>query len=114
MTQSSGAIESIKSVAARQDDSYINTNLNIDRNSDDTRNVISSTFSVIKNNIQNALMNAVGFDPNVSISYLRQDPNSGIRVGNKVLQPYTGVGIMQPYNEMGNPSCGVYSLHTIG
>jgi hypothetical protein len=78
-----------------------------------TDGLMSSTFSVIKNNIYSALMHAVGLDDNVSISYLKQDPNDGIPVGDKVLQPYTGVGIMQAYNELGNPSCGVYSMHTI-
>ena len=114
MANESMAVTAVNNLAARGEESYVSKPLNISSTNDETRNVISSTFSVIKNNLYNALQNAVGLGDTVSISYLRQDPNNGIRVGDKILQPYTGVGIMQPYNELGNSSCGVYSLHTIG
>ena len=78
--------------------------------------LMKDTFSVIKNNLFNALQNAVGCDANVSIAFLRQqgDPNAGIQAGDRVLYPHPGVGMIHAYNELGNPSGGVYTLHTIG
>jgi hypothetical protein len=110
------ALNSIKVSAAQNNENYVKTNLNIDRNDDSTRNIISSTFSVIKNNIQNALMYAVGTDINVSIAYIKneQDPAGSIQIGDKKLYKHPGVGLMQAYNEMGNPAGGVYTMHTIG
>ena len=92
------------------------TDGNYKSNPMNTEGLMSSTFSVIKNNIYNALQHAVGLGDNVSIAFLKQmnDPNSGIQAGDKVLYPHPGVGMIQAYNEIGNPSGGVYSLHTIG
>ena len=114
MTKESMAVNAVNNLAAVNEGSYISKPLNISSTNEETRDIISSTFSIIKNNLYNTLINAVGLSDNVSISYLKQDPDAGIRVGDKILQPYTGVGTMQPYNELGNSSCGVYSLHTIG
>ena len=110
------AINKLTTNAAQNENSYVKTKLNIDKNDDETRNLISSTFSVIKNNIQNALMYAVGTDVNVSIAYIKneQDPNGSIQIGDKILYKHPGVGLMQAYNEMGNPRGGVYTMHTIG
>ena len=110
------AIKSIKTTAAQDSDNYVSTDLKIDRNDEETKNIISNTFSIIKNNIHNALFYSVGTDPNVSVAYIKneQDPNSCIQMGDKILYRHPGVGLMQAYNEMGNPSGGVYTIHTIG
>lgn len=110
------AINSLITDAAQNKENYVQTKLNIDKNDENTGNIISSTFSLIKSNIANALMYAVGTDDNVSIAYIKneQDPNATIQIGDKVLHKHPGVGLMQAYNEMGNPSGGVYTLHTIG
>ena len=110
------AINNLITDAAKNKNNYVQTNLKIDRNDDETRNLVSATFSLIKNNIANALMYAVGTDDNVSIAYIKneQDPATTIQIGDKVLHRHPGVGLMQAYNEMGNPSGGVYTMHTIG
>ena len=115
MSTNTNAINSLKTNAAQDKDNYVKTNLKIDRNDEETQNLISTTFSIIKNNIHNALMYAIGTDPNVSIAYIKneQDPNNCIVIGDKTLYKHPGVGMMQAYNEMGNPSGGVYTMHTI-
>ena len=114
--ENTNAIYSLTSNAAQDENNYVKTKLQIDKNDDETKNLISSTFSLIKNNIQNALMYAVGTDTNVSIAYIKneQDPSATIQIGDKVLHKHPGVGLMQAYNEMGNPRGGVYTMHTIG
>ena len=61
------AIKGITEVTATTDN-YVKTDFGIKVTDDDTRNIMSATFGVIKNNLE-ALWYAVGLDPNVNIAY---------------------------------------------
>ncbi len=108
------SIDSINRSAAISEDNYVRTDLNIKRSDDETRNIISSTFGMIKNNL-NALWYSVGLDPNVNMAYEKTmtDPNSTIEVNGKKFYPHPGVGNLQPYNEAGNPSGGCFTMQTL-
>ena len=42
------------------------------------------------------------------------DPNQCIEVQGRKFYPHPGVGNLQAYNELGNPSGGCFTLHTMG
>ncbi|MDE6138275.1 MAG: hypothetical protein K2F57_02255 [Candidatus Gastranaerophilales bacterium] len=95
-------------------DNYVKTDLGIKHTDDETKNVISSTFGLIKNNLE-ALWYSVGLEPNVNIAYEKtmSDPNQCINVNGKNFYPHPGVGNLKAYNEMGNPAGGCFSMQTL-
>ena len=108
------SIDAINNIAAGSADNYVTTNLRIDRTDEETRNVISNTFGALKNDL-NLLWSAIGLDPNVTNSYnqILADPNMAMDFNGRKYYPHTGVGNLRPYNEMGNPSGGCFSLYTM-
>ncbi len=103
--------------AAASTDNYIRTNLNIKSTDDETRNVISSTFGVIKNNILQAFWSATGLDSNVNTAYEQSmtDPSQSFEANGKRYFVYPGgVGKLQAYNELGNPADGCFTMQVIG
>lgn len=108
------AIDKVNNTSAMTDPHYVEVNFGIKKTDEETRNVISSTFGMIKNNLE-ALWYAVGLDANVNAAYERtmSDPNSAIEVKGKTFYPHPGVGSLQPYNESGNPSGGCFSMQTL-
>ncbi len=100
--------------AASTDPKFVELDLGIRRNDEETQNLVSATFGVIKNNLE-ALWYAVGFEPNVNIAYenTMNDPNQCIEVKGKKFYPHPGVGNLRAYNEAGNPSGGCFSMQTL-
>ena len=41
------------------------------------------------------------------------DPNQCIEIQGKKFYQHPGVGSLQPYNEMGNPAGGCFTMHTL-
>ncbi len=107
------AINEIKEVSATTDN-YVKTDFGIKVTDNETRNIMSATFGVIKNNLE-ALWYAVGFEPNVNIAYQKtmSDPNQCIDVRGKKFYPHPGVGNLRAYNENGHPSGGCFSMQTM-
>ena len=62
-------------------DNYVRTNFNIKPTDEETRNVISSTFGVIKNNILQAFWYATGLDDNVNGAFQQSmtDPSQSLK-----------------------------------
>ena len=108
------ATDEINRYSASQNPNFVKVDFGIRKTDDETRNIISSTFGVIKNNIS-ALWNSVGLEPNVNMAYEQamQDPNSAIEVKGKTFFPHPGVGNLQPYNEAGNPAGGCFTMQTL-
>lgn len=107
------AIQAVTSANATTDN-YVKTDFDIKVTDNETRNVISATFGVIKNNLE-ALWYAVGLEPNVNIAYQKtmSDPNQCIEVKGRKFYPHPGVGNLQAYNENGHPSGGCFSMQTM-
>ena len=98
-------------------DSYVRTNFNIKPTDEETCNVISSTFGVIKNNILQAFWYATGLDDNVNGAFQQSmtDPSQSFEANGKGYYAYPGgVGKLQAYNEAGNPADGCFSMQVIG
>lgn len=115
MTQEkSRAIESVRSISARSEN-YSTTDLGIKNYDEETRNIMSSTFGVVKNNLM-ALWYAIGLNPNVTSVYTQtmMDANQAMTFNGKTYFPHPGVGNLHPYNESGNPSDGCFQFHTLG
>ena len=95
-------------------ETYVRADFGIKRTDDETKNVISSTFGLIKNNLE-ALWYSVGLEPNVNIAYqnMMSDPSQCIEVNGKRFFPHPGVGNIKAYNEAGNPSGGCFSMQTL-
>lgn len=110
----SRSIESVRQLTT-SNINYNQTNLGIKSYDEGTKNIISSTFGVIKNNIM-AFWYAVGLDPNVTNIYTQtmMDPNQAMNFGDKIYFPHPGVGNMHPYNDVGRPSDGCFQFHTMG
>ena len=68
--------------ASATTDNYVKTDFGIKVTDEETKNVISATFGVIKNNLE-ALWYAVGLEPNVNVAYQKtmMDPNKCIGCG---------------------------------
>jgi len=100
--------------AAAVDPKFVEVNFGIKNTDEETRNVISATFGVIKNSIE-SLWYSVGLDPNVNMAYEKtmMDPNNAIEVQGKLFYPHPGVGNLRAYNESGNPSGGCFSMQTL-
>ena len=115
MSSENRAISAVNHVAAMNESNYVSTDLGIKQTNEETRNVISSTFGMIKNNLE-AFWYSVGLDPNVNNAYERTmtDPNQCIEIQGKKFYQHPGVGSLQPYNEMGNPAGGCFTMHTLG
>jgi len=107
------AINAINSTAALNDTTYVSTDFGIKKTDDETRNIISSTFGMLKNNLE-AFWYSTGLDPNVNNAYANTMSSEGIEVQGKKFYQHPGVGNLHPYNEMGNPSGGCFTLHTMG
>lgn len=107
------AVNEINSIAPLKESSYVTTDLGIKKTDEETRNVVSATFGVIKNSIE-AFWYSTGLDPNVNNAYETTMTNDGIEVGGKMFYQHPGVGNLHPYNELGNPSGGCFTLHTLG
>lgn len=100
--------------ASASTDNYVKTDFGIKVTDEETKNVISATFGVIKNNLE-ALWYAVGLEPNVNVAYQKtmMDPNQCIEVRGKKFYPHPGVGNLRAYNENGNPAGGCFSMQTM-
>ena len=100
--------------ASATTDNYVKTDFGIKVTDEETKNVISATFGVIKNNLE-ALWYAVGLEPNVNVAYQKtmMDPNKCIEVRGKKFYPHPGVGNLRAYNENGNPAGGCFSMQTM-
>lgn len=100
--------------ASATTDNYVKTDFGIKVTDEETKNVISATFGVIKNNLE-ALWYAVGLEPNVNMAYQKTmlDPNKCIEVRGKKFYPHPGVGNLRAYNENGNPAGGCFSMQTM-
>ena len=61
-------IMAINRTAAAQEGNYVTSDFGIKSSNEETRNIISSTFGMIKHNLD-ALWNSVGLDPNVNNAY---------------------------------------------
>lgn len=107
------AINEITGVTATTDN-YVRTDFGIRVSDDETRNLISSTFGLLKNNLE-SLWYSVGLEPNVNIAYEKtmMDPSQCIEVGNKRFFPHPGVGNLKAYNEYGHPAGGCFSMQTL-
>lgn len=114
--ETSRATGEFNRVAAMGESTYVRTDLNIKKTDEETRNVISSTFGVIKSNILQAFWYATGLDGNVNGAYQQAmtDPDKSFEVQGKKYYTYPGVGKLQAYNEMGNPADGCFTMQTIG
>ena len=99
---------------AANGETYVTTDFGIKKTDEETRNIISSTFGMIKNNLE-ALWYSVGLEPNVNIAYekMMTDPNMCIEAQGKKFFPHPGVGNLRAYNEAGNPSGGCFSMQTL-
>lgn len=95
-------------------DNYVKTDFDIKVTDEETRNVMSATFGVIKNSMD-ALWYSVGLDPNVNIAYQKtmMDPSQCIEAQGKRFFPHPGVGNIRAYNEDGHPSGGCFSMQTL-
>ena len=81
----------------------------------ETRNLISSTFGIIKNHILELLGDSIGFDPNVNYAYQvsMTDPAQSIEYEGRVFYQHPGVGAIKAYNDAGNPSQGCFTMHAM-
>lgn len=104
----------VNRTAASTTPQFVSVDFGIQKTDEETRNIISQTFGVIKNNIQ-AMWYAIGLEPNVNAAYQQtmMDPNSCIEVKGKKFYPHPGVGNLHAYNEAGNPSGGCFSMQTL-
>ncbi len=102
--------------AAMRDDMYVKTNLGIKKSDEETENIISSTFGMIKQNILEAFWYSTGLDPNVNNAYsiAMTDPNQSFEVRGKRYYTCPSVGNLRAYNEFGNPSGGCFTMQTMG
>lgn len=112
MTQNR-ALNEINNMAPLQESSYVPTDLGIKKTDPETNNLMSATFGIIKNTIE-AFRYSTGLDPNVNYAYENQMANEGIEVEGKMFYQHPGVGNLRPYNELGNPSGGCFTLHAVG
>ncbi len=114
MTSEKRSIEAVNRKVIAANDRYITTDFGIRPTNEETANVISSTFGVIKNSLD-ALWYSVGLDPNVNMAYEKtiMDPNMSFEVNGKKFYPHPGVGNLRAYNEAGNPSGGCFTMQTL-
>lgn len=116
MASENRSINAVNTTAAMRESNYVSTDLGIKKTDEETKNIISSTFGIIKNNILEAFWYSTGLEPNVNNAYTNtmSDPNQCMEIQGKKFYPHPGVGNLQPYNEVGNPSGGCFTLHTMG
>ncbi len=108
------AVEAFNRVSISSNNAYTVTNLDIKTYDEETRNVISNTFGVIKHNLD-SFWYSIGFDPNVNIAYEQamMDNENSFEVDGKTYYRHPGVGTLKAYNEIGNPSGGCFTMHTL-
>ncbi len=111
MTATKGTVEDFNRTSVSTSNAYKATNLGIRQSDETTRDVISTTFGIIKHNLS-AFWNSVGLDPNVNIAYEQAmlDPKNRIEIDNKVSFKHPAQGKMKPYNELGNPAGGIFTM----
>ena len=104
-------VEAFNRVSIANNNAYTPTNLGIKSNDEETHNIISTTFGMIKHNLD-AFWNSIGFDPNVNIAYEQamMDPNKSFEADGRIYYQHPGVGTLKAYNEMGNPSGGCFTI----
>lgn len=110
MAQSRAVDQVNRTQAARPNNGYETTDLNIESG------IVAATFGAITKNILEAVMQGIGLDYNVSDGYAQiiNNPNNAINVRGRMYYPHTGIGNLRPYNESGNPSGGCFSFYTMG
>lgn len=111
-------IDAIRSVGATAEGSYTQVNLapeNTMQAKAELGEAIRATYSALKGQIE-AFFYGEGLSQNVTNANLNimNDPNQYIEVQGKRFYPHSGVGRLQAYNELGNPSGGCFTLHTMG
>jgi len=108
------SVDQINRTAAASNDKYVITDLGIKASNEETANIISSTFGVIKNSLD-ALWYSVGLDPNVNNAYQQtmMNPEMSFEAMGRRFYPHPGVGNLQAYNEAGNPSGGCFTMQTM-
>ena len=102
-----------RNIAAKEPQ-FVAVDFGIKKTDEETKNIISSTFGLIKNNIE-AIWYSVGLEPNVNMAYTQAmtDPKQCIEARGKKFYPHPGVGNLKAYNEAGNPSGGCFSMQTL-
>lgn len=108
------SIDAINRTAAMNEENYVPTDLGITRTDESTRTLVSSTFGYIKHSVE-AMWYSIGTSPNVNKAYEQAltDPSQSFEVQGKSFHTHPAVGKLQAYNEMGNPSGGVFTMHSI-
>lgn len=106
--------EQVNRNAASTNPEFVEVKFNIERTDEETRNLISATFGIIKNNIE-AIWNSTGLEPNVNTAYqtAMTNPDTCFEVKGKKFYPHPGVGNLKAYNEAGNPSGGCFTMQTL-
>ncbi len=108
-------ISKIKVKSVTTESAYRTIDLGIRSGDEETVNIMSNTFGVIKNNLA-AFWASVGLEPNVNTAYQNTmlDPSKAIENEGKIYYPHPGVGNLKAYNESGHPSGGAFTLSTLG
>lgn len=108
------SINEINRVSMIGADRYVTTDLGIRESNEETANIISATYGVLKNSLE-ALWYSVGLDPNVNVAYQKMmtDPDTRFEAMGRTFYPHPGVGNLKAYNEAGNPSGGCFSMQTL-
>ena len=114
--QQSRAVQQIREMATATGEGYVTTNLGINNSNEETNGILGATFGAMTKNILDIVWGAIGFDANVTAGYeqIMTDPNMAMEIKGRNYYPHPGIGNMLPYNDMGNPSGGVFSLYTMG
>lgn len=105
------AVNAVNQVAASRETNYVSTDFGIRSTNEETRNIISQTFGMIKNSLD-SVWASVGLDPNVNNAY-EQAMTNPMEIQGRNFYQHPGVGNLRPYNEMGNPAGGCFTLHTL-
>ena len=107
-------VMAINEIAATRETSYVSADFGIKQTNPETQNLISSTFGMIKHNLS-ALWTSVGLDPNVNMAYEKTmtDPKQCMEIQGKKFYQHPGVGNLRPYNEVGNPAGGCFTMQTM-
>lgn len=109
--------DSLRSIGAAGDGSYVQVNLTDGSYQGKTSlgEAIRSTYSLLKQSVE-AYWDAIGTSPNVTNAVITSmnDPNQYMVVEGRKFCQHSGVGRLQAYNELGNPSGGCWTCHLIG
>ncbi len=108
-----GFIDDLKNIGAGSEGSYLK--LNFGKNKAEFGEAVRSTYSLLKQNPEYS-WETEGTSANVTNAVLSSmnDPNQYMIMDDRKIMFPTGVGKLQAYNEMGNPSGGCWTYHMIG